>query len=259
MEVGGLLSTRISLVKAALNSAAAFKNSCRETRSRVFFRCSIVEPVTQSDSCKCNYGVDNKADRVVGHTNRLHYVLSKIGIGIVGLTIGAILATLSIAVLVSKQYNWTYLHTLKVFFSRSKKANTSISRRAIGSTNVGTIEKVVRGTGFETKPRWLGRLDALLAAFFLSGCTGPYQKAELTPGFILFVIVVFFIGFIGTRILLSWAEDYMSKVRIKRFNKRHGFTDEELERLDNFRFSYIKRWAEMLRAVNKDSQPREEV
>lgn len=43
--------------------------------------------------------------------------------------------------------------------------NASISRRAIGSTDSEATEPVVRGIDVETKPRWLGRLDALLAAF----------------------------------------------------------------------------------------------
>ena len=40
--------------------------------------------------------------------------------------------------------------------------NTSISRRAIGSTSSEATEPAARGTDVETKPRWLGRLDALL-------------------------------------------------------------------------------------------------
>ena len=42
--------------------------------------------------------------------------------------------------------------------------NTGISRRAVGNTDSEATEPVVRGTDVKTKPRWLGRLDALLGA-----------------------------------------------------------------------------------------------
>lgn len=69
--------------------------------------------------------------------------------------------------------------------------NTSISRRAVESTESETTEPAVRGTDIETKLHRLGRLDALLGVWHSINNMPPYIAIMLGlfVGFVAYFIV----------------------------------------------------------------------
>lgn len=87
-------------------------------------------------------------------------------------------------------------------------ANMSINRRAIGSTSLEFTQPPERCTDVKTKPHWLGRLDAVLAPYFLilfSACTITIKNkdsviwtwtSETNPLVIIFVLVILNVYFI---------------------------------------------------------------
>lgn len=102
-----------------------------------------------------------------------------------------------------------------------------------------------------------------LISILLSGC-GPYQKAEMTPSFILLLISVYIVGHFSARLLLSWFEDYTDKLiynqNHKAYLKELGLTEAEYEKeceeLKDQIFNYkVYRLLEMKNSLEKKYKP----